>query len=64
MRELGPLNPAAPAFPLATAAIAPLRAAAERQGSSDFSPLWAGQNLQACQPRPAAELTRVLAAGW
>jgi nitronate monooxygenase len=29
MRELGPVNPAAPAFPLAGAAIGPLRAAAE-----------------------------------
>ena len=39
MRELGPLNPAAPAFPLATAALAPLRAEAERRGSADFTPL-------------------------
>ena len=37
MRELGPLSPAAPAFPLATGAIAPLRASAESQGSTDFS---------------------------
>ena len=32
MRELGPMNPAAPAFPLATAAMAPLRAHWEAQG--------------------------------
>jgi nitronate monooxygenase len=36
MRKLGPISPLAPAFPLATAAMAPLRAAAEAQGSSDF----------------------------
>lgn len=64
MRELGPLCPAAPAFPLATAAIAPLRAAAEKTGSSDFTPLWCGENASACREVPAAELTRQLAAGW
>ncbi|WP_163558482.1 nitronate monooxygenase [Halomonas sp. NO4] len=64
MRELGPMNPATPAFPLATAAIAPLRAAAEARGSSDFSPLWAGQNASACREVPAAEVVRELARGW
>lgn len=63
MRELGPLSTQAPAFPLATAAIAPLRAAAEARGSGDFSPLWAGQNVARCRPMPAAELTRELAQG-
>ena len=61
MRELGAINSAAPAFPLATAAIAPLRARAEAQGSGDFSPLWSGQNASGCQAIPAAELTRALA---
>ena len=61
MRELGPLNPAAPAFPLAVAALAPLRARAERRGSGDFSPLWCGQNASGCRAVPAAELTRALA---
>ena len=64
MREQGPLSPNAPAFPLATAAIAPLRAAAEARGSGDFSPLWAGQNVASCRPMPAAELTRELARGF
>ena len=64
MRELGPLSTQAPAFPLASAAIAPLRAAAEAQGSGDFSPLWAGQNIANCQPMPAAELTHALAQGF
>lgn len=64
MRELGPLSAEAPAFPLATAAMAPLRARAEAAGSGDFSPLWCGQNAAGCQPVPAAELTRTLSAGF
>lgn len=64
MREMGPLSTQAPAFPLATAAIVPLRAAAEAQGSGDFSPLWAGQHVASCRPMPAAELTRELARGF
>ena len=58
MRELGPINPAAPAFPLATPAMAPLRTAAEREGKGDFSPLWSGQNASGCREIPAGELTR------
>jgi len=61
IRELGPISPAAPAFPLATTAIAPLRAKAESAGSGDFSPLWAGQNTSGCQEIPAGDLTRELA---
>ena len=63
MRELGALSPSAPAFPLATAAMAPLRARAEAQGSGDFSPLWSGQNASGCRAVGAAELTRALAGG-
>ena len=62
MKELGPISTAAPAFPLATAAIAPLRAKAESQGSGDFSPLWSGQNASGCKEVPAGQLTRELAA--
>ena len=61
IRERGPISNAVPEFPLATAAIAPLRAAAERQGSGEFSPLWAGQNASGCKAVPAGELTRALA---
>ena len=61
MRELGAINPLAPAFPLATSAIAPLRAKAEGMDSGDFSPLWSGQNVSGCKPIPAAQLTRELA---
>jgi nitronate monooxygenase len=63
IRELGPLSAAAPAFPLATSAIAPLRAKAESQGSGDFSPLWSGQNATGCREIPAGEITRALAEG-
>ena len=63
MRELGPLSPAAPAFPLATSAIAPLRNRAESRGSTDFSPLWSGQNASHCSSAPAAEVTCALAEG-
>ncbi|MDB4958235.1 MAG: 2-nitropropane dioxygenase [Myxococcales bacterium] len=61
VRDLGPMSPIAPAFPLAAAAVAPLRAAAEKAGSGDFSPMWAGQNTSGCRPIGAAELTRDLA---
>ena len=64
MRELGPISPLAPAFPTATAAIAPLRSHAESQGSGDFSPLWAGQNVSGCQAIGAAALTAELARGF
>ncbi|AHL77090.1 2-nitropropane dioxygenase [Stutzerimonas stutzeri] len=64
IRELGPRPAAVPAFPLAGNAIGSLRATAEPQGISDFSPLWAGQNASGCQAIPAAQLTRALAAGW
>ncbi len=64
MDELGPMNPAAPPFPLATAALAPLREAAEAAGQPDCSPLWAGQAVALCRPMDAGDLTRHLASGW
>lgn len=45
VRDLGPINPDAPAFPLASSAIATLRKAAEAEGRPDFSPVWAGQSF-------------------
>jgi len=63
VRELGPISPLAPQFPLAAPAIAPLRAKAESLGSGDFSPLWSGQNASGCREIPAAQLTRELASG-
>lgn len=62
MKELGAISTSTPDFPLATSAIAPLRAKAESQGSGDFSPLWSGQNASGCREVPAAYLTRELAA--
>jgi nitronate monooxygenase len=64
VREIGPLSDAAPPFPLAASALAPLRAGAESRGSGDFSPLWAGQNAAACRTAPAAAITRELARGF
>lgn len=64
MREIGAINVAAPAFPTAAAAIAPLRAKAEAQGDGDFSPLWSGQNPRAHDLSAAAlthDLARLLA---
>jgi nitronate monooxygenase len=60
MAELGPINDAAPAFPLAADALAPLRKKAESAGSGDFSPLWAGQNVSGCREISAAALTHAL----
>ncbi|WP_339650782.1 nitronate monooxygenase [Halopseudomonas pelagia] len=57
IRELGPISELAPAFPLAGTAITPLRSAAEKRHSGDFSPLWAGQNVRGCRAISAAELT-------
>ena len=61
MRELGPIRAEPPVFPLAFGALAPLRAGAEAQGRTDFSPLWAGQNTSGCRATAAADVTRALA---
>ncbi len=60
VRELGPLSPAAPPFPLAAGALSRLRAAAEAAGKVDFTPLWCGQNPTGCREIPAAELLKRL----
>lgn len=62
VREVGPMSADAPAFPTAAGAVAPLRAAAEAAGSSDFSPLWSGQAASLARPDDAHALTRALAA--
>lgn len=58
----GPINPAAPPFPHASATLAPLRAHAEAKGRGDYSPLWAGTGAARVRPEPAGALTRRLAA--
>jgi nitronate monooxygenase len=61
IRELGPISPLAPPFPLAANALAPLRLRAEPNGSGDFSPLWSGQGAPLGRELSAFELTRQLA---
>ena len=62
INELGPVRSEAPAYPLASAALAPIRAEAERNGEYGFGPMWAGQAAPLGRVLPAAELTRRLAA--
>jgi nitronate monooxygenase len=57
IREMGAMSDVAPEFPLASVALAPLRAKAESIGLDDFSPLWSGENAAGCAEIPAAELT-------
>ena len=57
MREHGPMNELAPQFPLATGAVAPLRAHHEKRGSGDYSPLWAGQAVALAREEDAGQLT-------
>lgn len=63
VKEIGPVCDAAPAFPLALAAVSALRAKAEAGGSWAFTPVWCGQNAGGCREIPAAQLTMELAAG-
>ena len=62
INELGPMSLEAPAYPLATSALVPLRQKAENQNSGDFTPMWCGQNASGCKEIGAGELTRILAA--
>jgi nitronate monooxygenase len=59
--EQGPMSTSVPPFPLAAAALAPLRAQAEAHGSGDFSNMWAGQAAKLAVAMPAFELTQQLA---
>ncbi len=61
MRDLGPMNAAAPVFPFSGKALAPLRAKAEADGRDDFTNLWAGQAAALAPHLGAADLTRKLA---
>jgi nitronate monooxygenase len=62
VNELGPVRSEAPPYPRASAALAPIRVAAEKQGEYGFGPMWAGQAAPLGETIPAAELTRKLAA--
>lgn len=61
MRELGPMSPIPPEFPLASAALAPL--AAKTKDTGEFAPLWAGEAAALGTELPARELTLRLATG-
>jgi nitronate monooxygenase len=61
MRELGPVRAEAPLYPLAAAALAPIRKAAEAEGEYGFGPMWAGQAGPLARAMPAEDLTRLLA---
>ncbi|HEU4960995.1 MAG TPA: nitronate monooxygenase [Sphingomonas sp.] len=57
---LGAVNPAAPPYPYASNALAPLRRAAEARSDGGFSPLWAGQAARLGRDEPAEALTERL----
>ena len=60
MRELGPISQSAPEFPLASNALAPLKAITEPMGLGDFMSLWSGQAAGLAKEMTSAELTRSL----
>jgi nitronate monooxygenase len=60
--DLGAVREEVPPYPLASAALAPLRSAAEKKGDYGFGPMWAGQAAPLGEALPATELTRKLAA--
>lgn len=59
--DLGAVRAEAPPYPLASAALAPIRAAAEARGEYGFGPMWAGQAAALGKPQSATDLTRKLA---
>jgi nitronate monooxygenase len=58
--EAGPMSDAVPDFPFPLGELAPLRAAAERNGSHDFTPLWSGQSAALTREMPARALMETL----
>lgn len=60
-RELSPNLDTLPEFPLPLGELALLREKAEREGSTDFTPLWSGQAAALANELPAGELTIKLA---
>jgi len=61
INDIGPINHRTPEYPLAIKAMSALRNMAEQNQSSDFSPLWCGQNTQGCSEISAYDLTINLA---
>ncbi|MBI3524891.1 MAG: nitronate monooxygenase [Betaproteobacteria bacterium] len=60
IREIGPMNDAVQEFPLATAALSPIKDKTE--GLGDFIPLWAGQSAALGRDGAAGAFTTALAA--
>lgn len=60
IREVGPINPQAPPFPLAADGSQPLRTAAEAKGSAEFTSLGSGQAPTLAREMPSAELVATL----
>ena len=60
--DLGPVREEAPPYPLASAALAPIRAAAEKKDEFGFGPMWAGQAAPLGEALGATDLTKRLAA--
>jgi len=60
VREVGPMSPDVPAFPLAVGGSQPLRVAAEKSGSADFMPMWSGQAPTFARAMTSAELMAAL----
>ena len=58
VKELGPMSDDVPEFPLAGAALAPLRSNSEAAGSVAFTPLWSGQAAHLARELSAADLTK------
>jgi nitronate monooxygenase len=59
--ELAAIRPEPPPYPLASAALASIRGAAEQRGEFGFGPMWAGQAAPLGRPLGATELARKLA---
>jgi nitronate monooxygenase len=64
MRELGPTSKVAPPFPMASAAIGPIRAKFETMGLDCFTSLWSGTDRSGCREAPAAEVVAALVPGF
>ena len=60
MSETGYIHPDALPFPFAATATGALKAIAEKQGNTDFSNLWCGQNPTGCKNISAYDLTKEL----
>lgn len=64
VEHLGPIRADAPPYPTAGPHLVPLRQHAEPTGRSDYSQLWAGQNLSGCFDGLAGEKVAEIAAAF